>query len=69
MWPFKHKHKWETTHVNKWQHAMRQRCKCGEVRRFQWKADADKIIGMPWDKGEWVDSTGKVYRYDVIGSS
>jgi len=32
---FKHKHRWETTHTNKWQIPTRQICKCGLMRETQ----------------------------------
>lgn len=63
---FKHRHKWETTHTNRWQHPTRQKCRCGVVRNFVWKENADEIFGMPWDKGEWLDSEGVKYNYDVL---
>jgi hypothetical protein len=32
---FKHRHKWETTHVNRYQHATAQVCKCGAKRSLE----------------------------------
>ena len=66
MWPFEHKHKWKTTHTNQWLHPTRQECECGVVRTFEWKPDKDEIIGMPWDKGEWVWSNGQKSEYSVL---
>jgi hypothetical protein len=34
---FKHHHKWETTHVNKFQHPTAQQCKCGMKRELETK--------------------------------
>lgn len=32
---FKHRHKWETTHVNRFQHPTAQKCKCGAKRELE----------------------------------
>ena len=68
-----HRHTWEGTHVNKWQHYTRERCNCGMIREFQYPrpdlpidvAMDRKIVvrGMPWDQGMWVWSNGKVSAY------
>ena len=61
-----HKHKWETTHTNKWIHPTRQKCRCGLIRNFEYKGNADSIKGMPWDKGHWVLSDGTINNYSVL---
>ena len=62
-----HKHRWNTTHTNRWQHATSQKCKCGEVRKFSYKLNADEINGMPWDKGDWLYSDGTREDYSSSG--
>lgn len=32
---FRHRHNWQTTHVNRYQHPTRQMCKCGLVRDIE----------------------------------
>ena len=55
---FRHRHKWATTHTNKWMVATRQVCKCGVTREFEFYPDRDARIGMPWELGRWVSSDG-----------
>ena len=61
-----HKHRWQTTHTNKWIHPTRQKCSCGLVRNFEYMPNADDIKGMPWDKGHWVWSNGLTSEYCVL---
>lgn len=58
-----HIHEWRTTHTNKWMHDLRQVCDCRTVKEFKYKENADEIIGMPWNKGEWVLSDGTKEKY------
>ena len=46
---FKHKHKFNTTHTNKFQHPTRQTCKCGLKRNL-------KTVEFGWCK--WIYSDG-----------
>lgn len=60
---FKHKHKWETTHTNKWMIPTRQICgKCGIIREastsianapltYHW-VYSDGTISEPFELGE-----------------
>ena len=61
-----HKHDWQTTHTNKWIHPTKQKCSCGLTRTFEYKANADDINGMPWNKGHWVWSNGLTSKYCVL---
>lgn len=60
---FRHRHHWETTHTNRWQHPTRQKCKCGVTRSCELKPNADEINGMPWKKHNWVQSDGIIADY------
>jgi len=47
---FKHRHKWETTHTNKWQHPTAQICtKCTETRNF---------VVSSFGEGYWLYANG-----------
>ncbi len=57
-WVFRHRHRWETTHTNRWMVATRQKCACGVTRSFEFYPDREERRGMPWEKGRWVWSDG-----------
>jgi len=71
-----HRHKWEVTHTNQWQHDTRQRCSCGLSREFQYPRPElpigvamkrkIRVVGMPWSRGLWVWSNRKVTPYDYF---
>lgn len=53
---FRHRHKWETTHTNKWYHPTRQICKCGCVREVETKSPLmSRWSYSDGTKGEWAD--------------
>lgn len=54
----RHRHKWETTHTNRWMVATRQVCRCSVVREFEFYPDRESRVGMPWELGRWVCSDG-----------
>ena len=65
MW-LKHRHKWVTTHTNKWMIATRQICKgCGLVRKADTRLSSDPLtycwkysdgkISKPYNLGEGLD--------------
>jgi len=58
-----HKHRWRTTHTNKWQHSTKQECGCGLNRCFEYYQNKDEIKGMPWNQGRWVWSNGEESKY------
>jgi len=52
--PRPHRHLWETTHVNKWQHPTRQACACGMTRSIESTLSHPHAL-YAWD---WVYSDG-----------
>jgi len=60
---FKHRHKWTTTHTNKWYHPTRQECMCGASREFSYYPEEIRPVGMPWEMGRWVHSDGTESKY------
>lgn len=61
-----HRHRFETTHTNRWMHPTGQRCKCGITREFKYKANRHDLVGMPWELGEWSWSDGTKSEYNVL---
>jgi hypothetical protein len=57
-----HRHKWQTSHTNKWMHPTRQWCKCGAARHVETNPERMVIPGVPgeWPRLEyrWVHSDG-----------
>jgi len=48
-WLFGHRHNWETTHVNRWEHPTRQICldgKCGLTRKIE---KGERKLMVKWD--------------------
>lgn len=60
-----HIHIWETTHTNRWMHPTAQKCRCGTTREMVHKVGDYRRSGPPWGNVNWVDSSGKVYKYRI----